>query len=99
ALVAGTASSAATVTASSSTFGITDRDKGNPPGSWSRPWRARPRCRARRTWATLTAGSEAIAKANIRPICEHTFVRWANLIDEEQRHLPGYRDPAVVRTF
>ena len=26
-------------------------------------------------------------------------MRWANLIDEEQRHLPGYRDPAVVRTF
>ena len=54
---------------------------------------------ARRTWATLSAGSEAIAKTNIRPICEHTFVRWDNLIDEEQRHLPGYRDPAVVRTF
>jgi DNA repair photolyase len=27
------------------------------------------------------------------------FVRWDNLIDEEQRRLPGYRDPAVVRTF
>ena len=26
-------------------------------------------------------------------------MRWDNLIDEEQRHLPGYRDPAVVRTF
>jgi DNA repair photolyase len=26
-------------------------------------------------------------------------VRWDNLIDEEQRRLPGYRDPAVVRTF
>ena len=37
----------------------------------------------------------------VRQICEHTFVRWDNLrieADEEHR-LPGYRDPAVVRTF
>src|SRR5438270_12183331 len=34
-------------------------------------------------------------------ICEHMFVRWSNLTigDEEQRHLPGYRDPAAVRRF
>jgi DNA repair photolyase len=36
-----------------------------------------------------------------RTICEHTFVRWSNLQDEvnEQRHLPGYRNEAVVRHF
>src|SRR3979411_1874472 len=41
------------------------------------------------------------ADASIRPIREHTFVRWQNLeveADEEGR-LPGYRDPAVVRRF
>jgi len=34
-------------------------------------------------------------------LCEHTFVRWANLTldGEEQRRLPGYRDPAAVRRF
>jgi DNA repair photolyase len=34
-------------------------------------------------------------------LCEHTFVRWDGLRveAEEGRTLPGYRDPAVVRTF
>ena len=34
-------------------------------------------------------------------MCEHMFVRWDNLrIDgEQERNLPGYRDPAVVRHF
>jgi DNA repair photolyase len=34
-------------------------------------------------------------------LCEHTFVRWSNLTleGEEQRQLPGYRDPAAVRRF
>jgi len=34
-------------------------------------------------------------------MCEHPFVRWDNLrIDEEEeRRLPGYREPAVVRRF
>jgi DNA repair photolyase len=34
-------------------------------------------------------------------VCEHTFVRWSNLEvgEEEQRSLPGYRDPAAVRRF
>jgi len=34
-------------------------------------------------------------------ICEHMFVRWSNLTldGEEQRQLPGYRDPAAVRRF
>jgi DNA repair photolyase len=34
-------------------------------------------------------------------VCEHVFVRWDNLrVDgEEERNLPGYRDPAVVRRF
>jgi DNA repair photolyase len=33
--------------------------------------------------------------------CEHVFVRWQNLTvgSEEGRRLPGYRDPAVIRTF
>jgi DNA repair photolyase len=48
---------------------------------------------------TLTGGTEQNANLNIFTICEHVFVRWDNLIEEEQRHLPGYRDPAVVRTF
>jgi DNA repair photolyase len=26
-------------------------------------------------------------------------MRWDNLLGEEQRHLPGYRDPAVIRRF
>ena len=34
-------------------------------------------------------------------MCEHVFVRWDNLkVDaEENRTLPGYREPATVRTF
>jgi DNA repair photolyase len=34
-------------------------------------------------------------------VCEHTFVRWdrQRVEVEEGRRLPGYRDPAVVRTF
>jgi DNA repair photolyase len=34
-------------------------------------------------------------------VCEHVFVRWANLTIEEDgaTRLPGYRDPAVVRRF
>ena len=35
-------------------------------------------------------------------MCEHAFVRWDQLkVDgsEEEHQLPGYRDPAVVRTF
>jgi DNA repair photolyase len=37
----------------------------------------------------------------VRPVCEHTFVRWNNLTltEDEQRRLPGYRDEAVVRRF
>ncbi len=37
----------------------------------------------------------------VAPVCEHTFVRWSNLTldGEEQRQLPGYRDPAAVRRF
>jgi DNA repair photolyase len=39
--------------------------------------------------------------APVRRLCEHTFVRWSNLTldDDEQRQLPGYRDPASVRRF
>jgi DNA repair photolyase len=34
-------------------------------------------------------------------VCEHAFVRWDNLsVDaEEARTLPGYREPATIRTF
>ena len=34
-------------------------------------------------------------------MCEHAFVRWDNLkVDaDESRTLPGYREPATVRTF
>jgi DNA repair photolyase len=34
-------------------------------------------------------------------MCEHVFVRWDNLTveAEESRTLPGYREPATVRTF
>ena len=34
-------------------------------------------------------------------VCEHVFVRWDNLRieGEEERNLPGYRDPALVRRF
>ena len=36
-----------------------------------------------------------------RPVCEHRFVRWDNLKVESEgsAKLPGFRDPAVVRTF
>ena len=39
--------------------------------------------------------------ATVRRLCEHVFVRWANLtIDEDEAaRLPGYRDPAHVRRF
>ena len=34
-------------------------------------------------------------------MCEHVFVRWENLTVDQQRGatLPGFREPAVVRTF
>jgi DNA repair photolyase len=34
-------------------------------------------------------------------VCEHAFVRWDNLTveAEESRTLPGYREPATIRTF
>jgi DNA repair photolyase len=34
-------------------------------------------------------------------MCEHVFVRWDNLkVEEERSHqLPGYREPAAIRTF
>jgi DNA repair photolyase len=34
-------------------------------------------------------------------VCEHVFVRWDNLkVEEEASHqLPGYREPAAIRTF
>jgi DNA repair photolyase len=37
----------------------------------------------------------------VRAICEHVFVRWDNLKveSEESRTLPGYREPAPIRTF
>jgi DNA repair photolyase len=37
----------------------------------------------------------------VRAICEHLFVRWDNLkVDTQEPHtLPGYREPAAIRTF
>src|SRR5919197_3300447 len=70
--------------ASGSTLRITDRDMRRLLGGWSDPIRWR-------------GGN--FKPLNIRTICEHAFVRWDNLIEQQQRYLPGYRDPAVVRTF
>jgi DNA repair photolyase len=44
---------------------------------------------------------QASDDAVVQGVCEHMFVRWSNLTieAEEQRHLPGYRDPAPVRRF
>ena len=39
---------------------------------------------------------------SVRSVCEHSFVRWDNLtVDgkEAGARLPGFREPAVVRTF
>src|SRR5919198_810642 len=84
ALPAGIARSTTRAPASGSTLRITDRDMRRLLGGWGDPIRWRGgNCKP----------------LNIRTICEHVFVRWDNLIEEEQRHLPGYRDPAVVRTF
>jgi DNA repair photolyase len=40
-------------------------------------------------------------QACVRDLCEHVFVRWENLTIEQDdgARLPGFRDPAVVRTF
>src|SRR6266542_2331974 len=37
----------------------------------------------------------------VRPGCEHVFVRWQNLTVEEEHgaRLPGFKDPALIRTF
>src|SRR5688572_9335612 len=37
----------------------------------------------------------------VRALCEHVFVRWDNLklSTESARTLPGYREPAAIRTF
>ena len=55
-------------------------------------------------WRTRVAEQHArlIARmVDIRPVCEHVFVRWDNLTigSEEGSRLPGYREPAVVRHF
>ena len=48
-----------------------------------------------------TGRRDAVLTASIQSVCEHMFVRWSNLTigEEEQRSLPGYRDPAAVRRF
>ncbi len=37
----------------------------------------------------------------VRPGCEHVFVRWENLTVEQEKgaRLPGFKDPALIRTF
>ena len=51
----------------------------------------------------FSAVCEVATRVNerVRKLCEHMFVRWSNLTldGEEQRQLPGYRDPAAVRRF
>ncbi len=46
-------------------------------------------------------GPPFFVKQSVLTACEHTFVRWDNLLTtaEEARTLPGYREPAVVRHF
>jgi DNA repair photolyase len=53
--------------------------------------------RGRAPWAYRPA----VVGVPDRHLCEHMFVRWSNLTldGEEQRQLPGYRDPAAVRRF
>ena len=37
---------------------------------------------------------------SVRLVCEHVFVRWKNLeISSEAARLPGYSEPAAIRTF
>src|SRR6266568_3334244 len=40
-------------------------------------------------------------RRSVPPVCEHVFVRWENLTVQQQREatLPGFKEPAVVRTF
>jgi DNA repair photolyase len=47
------------------------------------------------------AASRSAGRTHVGRVCEHTFVRWSNLTieEQEQRRLPGYRDPAAVRRF
>jgi DNA repair photolyase len=46
-------------------------------------------------------GRASTSAASILRLCEHVFVRWANLTIENETgaRLPGFREPAVVRTF
>ncbi|HTW42390.1 MAG TPA: radical SAM protein [Solirubrobacteraceae bacterium] len=52
-------------------------------------------------FSVFNYGPRAPFDAVVRALCEHMFVRWSNLTLEgdEQRRLPGYRDPAEVRRF
>jgi hypothetical protein len=48
-----------------------------------------------------SAGPPQVVES-VRTICEHVFVRWENLEvgkEEAEARLPGFREPAVVRTF
>src|SRR3954449_5468164 len=40
-------------------------------------------------------------RSGVRLMCEHVFVRWENLTVEQEHEaaLPGFKEPAVVRTF
>jgi DNA repair photolyase len=46
-------------------------------------------------------GRASASEASILRLCEHVFVRWDNLTIENETgaRLPGFREPAVVRTF
>ena len=51
---------------------------------------------------THGVGRAAKVLESVRVVCEHAFVRWENLEvgkEEAGARLPGFREPAVVRTF
>jgi DNA repair photolyase len=61
---------------------------------------SRPLLRALR-WCQGSAWTFLLALGGVRALCEHVFVRWENLAIEQEREatLPGFKEPAVVRTF
>ena len=58
------------------------------------------RARPRKTLSRLTFPGRGTAPT-VLGVCEHVFVRWDGLKvgEDEGKVLPGYRDPATVRTF
>src|SRR3954452_3656300 len=51
---------------------------------------------------SIVGGGSAEPLESVGSMCEHLFVRWENLEvgkEEAGARLPGFREPAVVRTF